>query len=621
MTDWRKQIDEAILAGRWAEARVGIEQFWREQPTSATASFLVRCGDRLRGNVSMTSAKMRILRSFTLEPAVPMLRAAALTGGIDLAVSLSEFNAYAQEILDPTSPLYEPDLNIAVLAVATRDIAPDLWDGFTKPSIGPVIAQFENWITTFRTRSSASLIVHTLETPPALSQGILDSQQESSQQAAIAEINTALRRIAAATPGVYVLDFDALIARRGRDNWYDATKWLTVRMPMRAENLPLLAAEWMRYVHPLTGRVAKVAVVDLDNTLWGGVIGEDGMNGIQVHRDEHKGAPYWELQRALMDLQQRGILLAIASKNNPADALEAIDNHPGMLLRSRHFAATRIGWNPKSQGLREIASELNVGIDSLVFIDDNPVERQHVRMELPEVTVLELPAMAAGYSACVRSCSLFERLSLSAEDRERTAMYAAQAERRRMEEKATSVEDFYRSLEQQVTIAPVNEETLARVSQLTHKTNQFNLTTHRYNEAEIASLAADPRYDVLAVNVRDRFGDNGLVGVCITRVDSSACIIDAFLMSCRVIGRTVETAILAEIASRARQRGARRLEGWFLPTKKNAPAKDFYANHGFAAMEDNGQGTRWALDLRGALPECPPWISLTNIEKKEPVLA
>ncbi|MEZ5353283.1 MAG: HAD-IIIC family phosphatase [Bryobacteraceae bacterium] len=631
MSELRQQIEQAIAGGRFPEAKAAIDRMWASGASPATASFLVRCLDKIRGQAPLVPFKIRILRSFTVEPAVPLLRAGALAGGIDLTVDLGEFNAYAQEFLDPSSPLYTGGYRAVVLAVATRDLTPELWDDFAdlapaevEHSVARAVEQYRNWITLFRSRTAASLIVHGLEMPPVQAMGVYDGQAGAQgQQAAIAAINAGLARVAAETPGVYVLDFDGLIARRGRDHWYDATKWFTVRMPMRAENLAAVAAEWLRFVHPLAGRSAKVVVTDLDNTLWGGVVGEDGLEGIRVHRDEHKGAPYWMLQRALADLRRRGVLLAIASKNNPAEAMEAIENHPGMLLRGSDFSATRISWNPKAQSLREIAAELNVGLDSLVFVDDNPVEREHIRMELPEVAVIELPAEAAGYARAVRDCPLLERLSISAEDRERAAMYAAQAERRRLEEQTTgSVEDFYRSLDQRVTVAiagaGAGAAMIARVAQLTQKTNQFNLTTKRYGEAEIAAMAADPSCAVLGVTVTDRFGDNGLVGVCLLRLDGAVAAIDTFLMSCRVIGRTVETAILAAAAGHARARGASRIEGWFLPTRKNAPSREFYARHGFTMVEETEAGTRWSLDLAQGAPESPAWIRLEILDEGGP---
>jgi FkbH-like protein len=376
-----------------------------------------------------------------------------------------------------------------------------------------------------------------------------------------------------------------------------------------ATHVGYLAKEWARFLHPLTGKVAKAVAIDLDNTLWGGVIGEDGMAGIRLG-GEYPGAAYRSLQRALLDLYRRGILLAVCSKNNPEDAMEALERHPEMLLRPQHFAALRINWQDKAQNLREIAAELNIGIDAIAFLDDNPVERQHVRAGLPEVTVIELPEDPMQYARVLRESPVFERLTLSEEDRERGQYYVAQRERTQLEQSVGSKEDFYRSLQQEAEVAAVSPATLARVAQLTQKTNQFNVTTRRYTEQEISDKAASPDWGVYSIRVRDRFADNGLVGVAILHFDGDGCEIDTLLLSCRVIGRTVETAFLAWLIERAEARGAKRIAGWFLPTKKNAPAKDFYASHGFDRASEDSRGVLWALDLPQSRVVRPEWVRL-----------
>jgi FkbH-like protein len=399
------------------------------------------------------------------------------------------------------------------------------------------------------------------------------------------------------------------LARHGSEHWHDERKWLMARLPIAAACLLPMAREWMRFIVPLSGRTAKVLVVDLDNTLWGGVIGEDGMNGIAVG-SEYPGAAYQALQRALLDLSRKGILLALCSKNNLDDAMEALDNHPGMLLRATHFAALRINWTDKAQNLREIAQELNVGLDALAFIDDNRFEREQVRAALPEVTVIDLPKNPMEYASAVRNCAALERLTLSAEDQQRTEMYAAQKQRAAAGQNFQSKEDFFRYLEQEAELEPVSDLTLERVAQLTQKTNQFNLTTRRYTESQIAEMAKKPGWQVVSIKVHDRFGDHGLVGVAITHDVGDQCEIDTFLLSCRIIGRTVETAMLAHVAESAVQRGRKRLEGWFLPTRKNAPARDFYEQHGFASQVTNCEGSLWALDLESFTLRCPDWIKL-----------
>jgi len=608
----RKNVDTAIANGETALAARMLAAMWQAGPSSALAGFVASRYERIADRLGMLQQRWAILRSFTVEPLVPLLRAGAYTAGVALEVFVGEFNAYAQEILDGESPLYKFDPGVAVLAVQTRDVAPQIWRGEGDADADGVVARYSSWITAFRSHSNAALIVHSLEVPALPAGGILDAQRAEHQADAVQRINRGLRAMATAHRGVYILDYDGLVARHGRARWGDERKWLTVRLPLASESLPHMAAEWLRFLHPLAGKVAKCVAVDLDNTLWGGVIGEDGMAGIRLNA-EYPGAAYQALQRALLDLKRRGILLAICSKNNPADAEEALAGHPGMLLKLADFSAVRINWNSKAENLRQISAELNIGLDSVAFLDDNPVERQHICEQAPEAIVVPLPEDPMRYAQAVRDCPWFERLTLSEEDLKRGEFYAAQRERAALERTVTSKEDFYRSLEQVAELAAVNSQTLARVAQLTQKTNQFNVTTRRYTEQQIADLAAHPDWRVWALRVTDRYADNGLVAVAIARLEGQVCEIDTFLMSCRVIGRSVETALLATIAAEARAQGARVLQGWFLPTKKNAPAAGFYRDHGFEEARRDESGTLWSLDLTLHQVGIPEWIEVRGL--------
>jgi FkbH-like protein len=623
----RAEVDELIAQSDFDLAARRLADLWRLDPAPATASFVTLRLDKLRDHLheklALTKFKLAILRSFTVEPIVPLLRSEAFAYGIDLEVHVGDFNTYVQDILDGQSSLYRFAPNAVVLTVRTDQAAPELWHDFAdlapevaRQAAERVVRSYVQWIDAFRRNSQAALIIHSLEHPSTPSLGVLDSQSEAGQSGLLRQINRELRRIAEEFHGVYSLDYDALVARHGSDHWNDERKWLTVRLPIAAGYLLQMAREWMRFVVPLSGRIAKVLVVDLDNTLWGGVIGEDGMAGIEVG-PEYPGAAYQAVQRALLDLSRKGILLAVCSKNNLDDAMEALDKHPGMLVRAKHFAALHINWNDKAQNLREIADELNVGIDTLAFLDDNPFEREQVRAALPEINVIDLSNNPMEYASAVRNCAAFERLTLSAEDQQRTEMYAAQRQRAGAEQSFQSEEDFFRFLEQEAELEPVSDQTLARVAQLTQKTNQFNLTTRRYTEVQIAEMAKRPEWSIFSIKVRDRFGDHGLVGVAIARDEGEQCEIDTFLLSCRVIGRTVETALLSHLAESAAQRGRKRLVGWFLPTKKNAPARDFYLQHGFECQETNASGSLWSLDLDKFSPRCPDWIKLKmTIESK-----
>jgi FkbH-like protein len=614
----RRQIEEDLAAQRFSVAQSGLERLWRTHPSAALAAFVNGRYEQLRGHTSCYPVRVAVLRSFTVEPVLPLLRATAWTERLDVTVRAGEFNAYAPELLDPQSWVYSFTPDVVILAVQTRDVAPDLWDGFAdrtaddaRATVERVLEDFRTWVRVFRSRSQAYLLLHNMELPAQPSRGILDAQSGGSQADAIRAINDGLRYIAGEFPGVYIFDYDSLTATRGRCAWRDEQRFATVKLPLRAESMLALAREWTRYLCPIAGRAAKVLAVDLDNTLWGGVVGEDGASGLHADR-EHPGIAWWNVQRALLDVKRRGILLAICSKNNREDALDAFRANPAMPLRLEDFAADRINWVDKPANLREIAAELNVGIDSVAFLDDNPTERDRVRRELPEVTVIDLPDDPLEFAAAIRSCPVLERLAVSQEDADRSRYYAQQRQRSTAQESAANVEEFYRSLFQKVEIARVNAASIARAAQLTQKTNQFNATTRRYSEQQMAAIAETPGSDIYTVRVTDRFGDNGLVGVMVTReAEPGTAEIDTFLLSCRVIARTVETAMLSFLAEESRARGLAALRGWFLPTAKNAPASDVYRKHGFAAGSSTESGTCWTFDLQRAEIACPDWIELT----------
>lgn len=617
-TGLRTEVEELLRVGEWHNAHLRLGDLWREEGKTSVAGFISSCYERLRDHIPLVKCRVFILRSMTIEPLMPMLRCAGLVAGIDIVPQPGQFNAYAQEILDPASQLYSFDPDLAMLAVQTRDFVPELWDCYTDLSsaevesvVDRVLAEFANLIRWFRHRSKASLIIHTLEKPFA-SAGILDAQAQAGQLAAIDRINAGLQRLCSETRSVYLLDYEALISRHGRNRWHDEVKSLTMRMPFASDSLLAMVSEWLKFIHPLSGVSCKVLAVDLDNTLWGGVLGEDGRQSLQIGT-EYPGAFHRSLQRAILDLHNRGILLVVCSKNNHDEALSVLRDHPGMLLRAKHFAAFRINWNDKAENLREIAKELNVGLDSIAFLDDNPAERNRVRTGLPEVKVIDLPSHPQGYAAALRNCPLFERLSLSAEDRDLTPLYHSQQKRTQLAQSVGSLEDFYRSLDQEVSISAVTSETITRVAQLTRKTNQFNATTHRYNEQEIEKFISQPEYGLYAVRVRDRFGDNGIVGVVITRVSGIVCEIETFLLSCRVIGRTIETAMLGYVAENSKSAGIRFLQGWIIPTQKNSPVHNLYLSHQFQPVASDGDAILWRLNLSEAAITPPEWIRLSLI--------
>lgn len=610
----REQIDQWIISDAPAAVR-GLRAFWREAPGPATAAFVVSRFEQLRDRLNLLRYRIAIVRSFTLEPLIPMLRADAFAAGLDLDVRLGDFGTWVQDLLDANGWLYTWNPDVVIVAAQSRDVAPSLWDGAPQDpgsalaAVRQTLAQFENAAATFRARSSANLLVHTMQVPTEPALGVLDDRIDSGQTQSFRAINQGLQTLSRAHRNLYLLDYDALVARRGHDAWFDARMWKLARVPIAAGEMIHLARQWMRFLHPLSGRICKALAVDLDNTLWGGVIGEDGIDGIKLG-DAGVGAAFLELQRALVDLHRRGILLALCSKNNPAEALEALEKHPSMLLRAAHFSAMRINWSDKAGNLREIAAELNIGLDAIAFLDDSAAERQWVSEQLPAVAVIDLPADPARYAAAVRDCPLFERLDLTDEDRQRGRLYAERRLRDESAASAASLEDFYRSLGMIAHVSAVNDRTLARAAQLTQKTNQFNLTTRRRGEQELAALLADPAWRAFTIQVADRFGDHGIVGLAVLHFAEGVCEIDTFLLSCRVIGRTVETAFASAIAGLAQRAGAAWLTGWYRPTAKNAPAQDFYAKHDFDKAEESQGASRWRLGLAAKRVSCPSWIDL-----------
>ena len=620
--DLRKDIDHLIASGRQRAAIRSLTDLWNQDRTVAGAEFITSRYEALREGLSMVPFRLAILRNCTLEPLVPLVRAGAFVNGIDLTVHLGGYNTYVDEMHEKNSAIHRFAPNAAILAVEVSEVAPELWWGYSdltpaqrRDVIGRTVKLFSGCVAAFRKDCSASLIIHSAKRPHAASLGILDAQRADGQSAAVEEINRELRQIAAGYKGVYLLDYDALASRYGRLRWRDESKWSSVRLPVAAAYLKHLAEEWLRYLIPLAGRMAKVLAVDLDNTLWGGVVGEDGFDRLQIGT-QYPAVAYHELQRVLLDFYRRGILLAVCSKNNFEEAIEVLEKHPGLLLRPQHFAALRINWNDKVQSLREIAAELNVGIDALAFLDDSSLEREEVREMLPQVTVIELPPNPADFAQAVRDCPVFERLHLSDEDLQRAKYYSHQRQRAELEHSLSSLEEFYYSLEQEIKISRVESSTIARVAQLTQKTNQFNLTTRRYTEQEIVRMIACPDLELYSLHAKDRFGDVGLVGVAVTRSANEIYEIEVFLLSCRAIGRTLETAFLSYLVRRARELGASRVQGWFLPTAKNEPAQGFYSKHGFRCETQTESGSLWALDLDHAEIACPKWIHMRVPEER-----
>ncbi|HUJ46323.1 MAG TPA: HAD-IIIC family phosphatase, partial [Rhizomicrobium sp.] len=373
---------------------------------------------------------------------------------------------------------------------------------------------------------------------------------------------------------------------------------------------PLYADHLGRLLGAIRGKARKCLVLDLDNTLWGGVIGDDGMEGIVVGQGSAMGEAFLSVQQAALDLRGRGVFLAVCSKNDDDIARGPFRGHADMLIRERHISVFQANWIDKASNLESIARALNIGLDALVLLDDNPAERAQIRAALPMVAVPELPADPAWFAWTLNAAGYFEAVSYSAEDRMRADAQGADAKRADVMAKSRDLGDYLTSLEMTITFAPFDKVGRQRIAQLINKTNQFNLTTRRYTEAEVAAMEADENVFTLEVRLADRYGDLGMIGIIIARHAGDATWdIDTWLMSCRVLGRRVEEGMLARLIAEARRRGIKRLIGTYLPTAKNGMVRDHYAKLGFEIAEEADGVRRFAFELDGYTPPDLPFTS------------
>jgi FkbH-like protein len=556
----------------------------------------------------LVEVRLAVLASYTFDLVAPYLVVEGARRGLAITATMAPFGQLEQQVLAADSALHAARPTAILIATRIEELAPELADGFVRltgeaidAAIDAYVARLDRLLRALRERTTAHLLVTNQAPPLRLAAGLADTSLERGQQLALAQLGDRLTRMCAAIPGAGVLDLARVAAEVGTLAWYDAKLAHLARCPLSGAAQLALGRRVARHLRALVRPPAKCLVLDLDNTLWGGVLGEDGVGGIALG-DEYPGSAFKEFQRVLRSYRDRGVLLAIASKNNEADVLELFASHPDLELRLEHFAARQLHWNDKASSLRAIADELNLGVDALAFFDDNPVERAWVREQLPEVHVVDVPRDPLRYVAALDDAGLFDHLVITAEDRRRAEQYQNEVRRRDLEHQSGSVEDFLRALDMKVTIGAIDAATLPRVVQLLGKTNQFNVTTRRHGESELAAMLRDGAIG-LWMRVADRYGDHGLVGVAIAApTDGAAFRVDTFLMSCRVLGRQAEDALLHVLATRVAGRGATALLGEFIPSKKNAPAAGFFAGAGFAAIADRPGWWRLALADRGPGP-------------------
>lgn len=558
--------------------------------------------------------RIGFLASFTAEILRPYLIVECARRVIHAKPYFAPFNQLEQEVLDPSSGLYAAQPELVVLATRLEDTAPRLTDQFLRLSpseidndLSDLQARMQGLIEAIRRRSSCTILVFNFGPPVNIAAGMADAALPHSQISIAPRVNDQLSALCRSTPDVHVFDYARLINEFGLFNWFDPKLWFTGRIPMSALAQRETARRLARYIRAAVQPACKCLVVDLDNTLWGGVIGEDGLGGIALGED-YPGNLFKDIQRYLLSLRDRGMLLAVASKNNSDDALEVFRQHPDCLIKEDDFSALQIHWMDKAKSLVAIAGELNIGVDALAYLDDNPVERDWIRTKLPEVKVIEVPENPIGFIKAIEDSGTFDHLAISTEDLQRAEMYRQDYQRKKLQRQIESLDDFLRELDMNVRIGSVDSESLPRVAQLLGKTNQFNTTTRRYSASEVQALV-DGGAIALWLRASDRFGEHGLVGVAIALPQQEGrWIIDVFLQSCRVIGRRIETALLHWLSAMVRERGGTVLLGEFIPSIKNHPARDLYARHGFKPLDADGH--LWAWDLTAGPIECPVSMSV-----------
>jgi FkbH-like protein len=608
----RAALEDAIQSGDHQTAHQLLTRLGRADTSQANLSYVWRKRSALPAT-NNPPVRVALLSSFTIDPLMHYLDVECRGLGLEARFYVAPFNSWAQEVLGEDSGLRQFAPEITFLSVSIDDLVPALTGSVQVErlleagagALDPVVTvmqRFADW-------SDAVLVVNSFHTAFRDPNGILQGRFGPSRSAWLGRLNARLAEEARSLKRTYVLEMGEILQHRAGAA-VDVPKMRHIAaMRLCGPVLAELGRAYAGYIAPLKGLTRKCLVVDLDNTLWGGIVGEDGAHGIKLG-EASPGSEYQEFQRYLLSLTERGFLLAINSKNNPEDALEVIRTHDGMILREDAFSAMQINWLPKPENMLSIAEALNIGVDSLVFIDDNPHERELMRQALPQVLTPELPADPSLYRSVIEALPQLQKLLVTEEDRTRTQQYRAKRRREETRIGAASLEDYLCSLGITVQIYPPDEGSLSRIHQLFERTNQFNLTTRRYSVGELTAAASNPRDRLYALRARDRFGDHGIVGTALVRASEDSWTVDSFLLSCRVIGHGVETALLAKITDEAQAAGAAELVGEFIETAKNAPARDFYSRHGFQEIGNDQGVIRWRLTLEEGGVSFPEWVRM-----------
>jgi FkbH-like protein len=558
----------------------------------------------------LTPFRLAVLSNSTIDMMVPALVATAARHGIALEVIQPSYDQVAQEALTPDSKVNSAKPDAVLFALDYRALPLKLSIGdeaAADATVAGTIGYLQALRNGIKSNSGALCIFQTFAPPPETLFGSLDRALPGTLRNIVDRINRELAEFALGS-GDVLLDVAGIAETVGLADWHDPQLWNMAKFAYSDQMIPLYADHVARTIAAIRGKSRKALILDLDNTVWGGVIGDDGLEGIKVAQGDARGEAHLAVQRMALDLRQRGIVLAVCSKNTDEVAREPFLKHPEMLLKLDHIAVFNANWNDKATNIQAIAEELSLGIDAMVFLDDNPAERGLVRQVLPQVAVPELPEEPAGYARTLAAAGYFEAVAFAVEDLKRAGFYQDNARRATLQKQVGGVDAYLASLDMTITFQPFDATGRARVVQLINKSNQYNLTTRRYTAPEVTEAENDPQVFTLQVRLADIFGDNGMISVIICRPgEAGVWEIDTWLMSCRVLGRKVEHMVLREILEHARAAGVHKLAGTYKPTDRNKLVVDHYARVGFTKLSEEDSGlTRWELLVEGADPESAP---------------
>jgi FkbH-like protein len=555
--------------------------------------------------LSTKPVRLAVLSSSTVEQLLPGIRVGGLRRNLWVTTYVTDYGQSLQELMDSSSRLHQFKPTAVLIARDAFSFFGTQPLGLTAKVASVKLEQALEQVKTIWRLSREKFGGQVIQqTPLPLYHPLMGHNEQrlpDSPFHLLRVFNAQLRSLADEQK-TDILDIENWAATEGLKEWHNPALWHKAKQEVSPAAGPMYGELVGRLLAAQQGRSFKCLVLDLDNTLWGGVIGDDGMEGIQLGQGSGVGESFAAFQRYARDLSRRGILLAACSKNDEKTALEPFEKHPEMILKKSDFACFTANWNDKASNLQEIAKRLNIGLDSLVFVDDSPFERNQVRGALPMVAVPELPEDPALYPACLASAGYFEAVTLTQDDLARKEQYQENLERDKAQASFSDLGEYLKSLDMEMIWGPFDPLSLPRVTQLINKTNQFNLTTRRYSEEDTRRFAADPKAVTLWCRLTDRFGDNGIIGVIIALEERKGdWAIDTWLMSCRVLGRGVEKAMLDLLAREISARGGKKLIGRYIPSEKNGMVKEHFPGLGFTPLEPDARGgTRWVLGVAEA---------------------